>query len=334
MAYLIFSLSLMLIYIGLAQMLHVQFGLLGIPNFGVVGFWGLGMYAVGVMQVQLGMSFVDAMGLTVVLLVIASYFLGRLILRLERQAILCATIAFSAIIALLAVTEKWMTMGVVGLGTIRHPFRVLGLEEILFFLFLLALIVVMQILILKLHKSRLGRLMVATRDNEELAASLGKDTFQVKIVAFTLTATIMGVLGGLSAPLNQFLTPNMIVPSITFAVWISLVLGGKEHALGAMLGVFVTFGLFDILIETYAPVSPEFAVVVPNMKLFFYGALLVGVLVFRPTGILDRKIKPEDISAALSRGMSTGLAGAGRGMQSFAKVADEKLINRKKEDDQ
>ncbi len=102
-----------------------------------------------------------------------------------------------------------------------------------------------------------------------------------------IRCTVMGVLGGLSAPLNQFLTPNMIVPSITFAVWISLVLGGKEHAYGAMLGVFVTFGLFDILIETYAPVSPEFAQVVPNFKLFLYGALLVGVLLFRPRGILD-----------------------------------------------
>jgi len=105
MAYLIFSLSLLLIYIGLAQMLHVQFGLLGIPNFGVVGFWGLGMYAVGVMQVQLNMSFVDAIVLTTVLLVAISYVLARLILRLERQAILCATIAFSAIIALLA---RWL----------------------------------------------------------------------------------------------------------------------------------------------------------------------------------------------------------------------------------
>jgi len=38
MDYFIFSLSLMLIYVGLASLLHVQFGLLGIPNFGVVGF--------------------------------------------------------------------------------------------------------------------------------------------------------------------------------------------------------------------------------------------------------------------------------------------------------
>ena len=332
MAYLIFSLSLLLIYIGLAQMLHVQFGLLGIPNFGVVGFWGLGMYAVGVMQVQLNMSFVDAIVLTTVLLVAISYVLARLILRLERQAILCATIAFSAIIALLAVTEKWMTMGVVGLGTVRQPFRIFDIEEILFFVFLLALVVGLQIFILKLHKSRLGRLMIAIRDNEELAASLGKDTYQVKIVAFTLTATIMGLLGGLSAPLNQFLTPNMIVPSITFAVWIALVLGGKEHALGAMLGVFVTFGLFDILIETYVPVTPEFAVLVPNIKLFLYGALLVGVLVFRPSGILNQETKPEHISAAMGSGLATGLQGLSKALSALANGVD-KAVNKDKPGD-
>jgi branched-chain amino acid transport system permease protein len=325
MAYLIFSLCLLLIYIGRAQMLHVQFGLLGIPNFGVVGFWGLGMYAVGVMQVQLGMSFVDTMALNVVLLAAVSYGLGYLILRLERQAILCATIAFSAIIALLAVTEKWMTMGVVGLGTIRHPFRVLNLDEILFFVFLIVLIAALQVYIVKLHKSRLGRLMVAIRDNEELAASLGKDTFRVKIIAFTVTSTVMGVLGGLSAPLNQFLTPNMIVPSITFAVWISLVLGGKEHAFGGMLGVFVTFGLFDILIETYAPVSPEFASTVPNLKLFLYGALLVGVLVYRPRGFLNQNANAANVTAVISKAAQSSGAMLKREFKTAVSRLNDKL---------
>ena len=334
MAYLIFSLSLLLIYIGLAQMLHVQFGLLGVPNFGVVGFWGFGMYAVGVMQVQLGMSFVDAMVLSTVAMAAISYGLGHLILRLERQAILCATIAFSAIIALLVVTEKWATMGVIGLGTIRYPFRIAGASEVLYFLFLIAIVVVAQIYILRLHRSRLGRLMVAIRDNEELAGSLGKDTFQVKLLAFTITCTIMGILGGLSAPLNQFLTPNMIVPSITFAVWISLVLGGKEHALGAMMGVFVTFGIFDILIETYAPVSPEFAVLVPNIKLFLYGALLVGVLLYRPSGFLDRDTTPADILAGTARGVSVGFGAVGTSMTWISGQAEKLAERSRKSEDE
>lgn len=325
MAYLLFSLSLLLVYVGLAQMLHVQFGMLGIPNFGVVGFWGAGMYLMGVLQVQLSLSFIDAIILTSVVLAAVSYGLGHLILRLERQAILCATIAFAAIVALLVVTEKWATMGVVGLGTIRYPLRLFGLEEILHFALLLAFVIGAQIYIQRLHHARLGRLMIAIRDNEELAASLGKDTFQVKLYAFTITATLMGVLGCLSAALNQFLTPNMLVPSVTFAVWISLVLGGKEHALGAMIGVFVTFGIFDILIETYAPVSPELAVVVPNLKLFLYGALLVAVLLYRPSGFLDRDTEARDlvsgslgIVASATKALGLGLGWLARSLEGLA----------------
>ncbi|MDA8585004.1 branched-chain amino acid ABC transporter permease [Rhodobacteraceae bacterium] len=333
MAYLLFSLSLLLVYVGLAQMLHVQFGLLGIPNFGVVGFWGFGMYFVGVLQVQLSMSFIDAMVLSSVLLAVISYGLGHLILRLERQAILCATIAFSAIVALLIVTEKWATMGVVGLGTIRYPLRVFEAEEILHFVILLAFVIGAQIYLMRLHKSRLGRLMVAIRDNEELAASLGKDTFRVKLRAFTITATIMGILGGLSAALNQFLTPNMIVPSITFAVWISLVLGGKEHALGGMIGVFITFGIFDIFIETYAPVSPEFAVLVPNIKLFLYGALLVAVLLYRPTGLLDRDTEPRDILIGSLGAIAASITAVVTGLSWIAKGFESLAARAKKDDD-
>lgn len=295
MSYLIFSASLLVIYIGLAQLLHIQFGLMGVPNFGVVGFWGAGMYSVGVLNVQYHFPYVFALIASAVLLAGISYFLGKLILRLKGQAMLCATLAFSAIVALLVVTEKWITEGVVGLGTIRYPFNFGGMTEFIYFFLLLLIVAGFQFLINKIHGSRLGRLLVAIRDNEELAASLGKDTFAAKLKVFTVTCTAMAVLGGLSAPLNQFLTPNMLVPGVTFAVWIALILGGKEHSLGAILGVFITFGLFDILIETYLPVAPEYAVMVPNLKLFLYGALLIGVLMYRPRGLLSDNISLKQL---------------------------------------
>jgi len=324
MAYLIFSLSLLLVYVGLAILLHVQFGLAGIPNFGVVGFWGLGMYGVGVFQVQYELSFIDAMVLTTVLIGALSYVLGRLLLRCDQQAILCGTLAFSVIVALLVISEKWLTAGVVGLGTISYPVRIGALTEPFYFLFLLGLVAALQYAVLKLHVSHFARVLIAIRDNEELAASLGKDTFRVKLLVFTLSCTLMGVIGGLSAPLNQFLTPNMIVPGITFAVWISLALGGKEHALGATIGVFATFGLFDILIETYLPVAPELAVVVPNLKLFIYGAVLVGVLMYRPRGLLSKRFLPperlvNDIDTRAARALS-GSANAAKALRDRART--------------
>jgi len=186
--------------------------------------------------------------------------------------------------------------------------RVGWATEYIYFGLLLAVVIALQLSILRLHGSALGRLMLAIRDNEELVASLGKDTTRIRTFWFVATCLVMGLLGILSAPLNQFLTPNMLVPSVTFAVWIALVLGGKDHALGAVVGVFITFGLFDILIETYAPVTPSMAVYVPNMKLFVYGLLLMGVLLYRPTGLLSADIPPGEVVGQLRQQLGKGLA--------------------------
>ena len=53
-----------------------------------------------------------------------------------------------------------------------------------------------------------------------------------------------------------------------------------------MIGVFATFGLFDILIETYVKIPAEQALLLPNFKLFCYGVLLVLIIMFRPAGML------------------------------------------------
>ncbi|MEM1373681.1 MAG: branched-chain amino acid ABC transporter permease [Pseudomonadota bacterium] len=286
MDYLIFSLSLMLIYIGLAQLLHVQFGMTGIPNFGVVGFWGLGLYGTGVLYVTYAVPLLPAIVLASVLSGVVAYVLAYLVLQRSGQAILAATLALAAVISTLVVTEKQLTGGVKGLGMISFPFPELGSRNVVYFIFLVIVVAVLIWGSAKLRDSRLGRQLIAIRDNEELAASLGKDTAGVKRMTFVVTCALMAALGGMTAPLHQFLVPYHLAPSLTFAVWIALVLGGKSHSLGALIGVFATFGLFDILIETYAPVPTEQAILLPNFKLFCYGLLLVLIIMFRPSGML------------------------------------------------
>ncbi|MEL7105681.1 MAG: branched-chain amino acid ABC transporter permease [Pseudomonadota bacterium] len=296
MDYLIFSASLMLVYIGLAQLLHVQFGLIGIPNFGVVGFWGLGLYGTGVMYVNFDFPLVPAIVAASLITAGVAYVLALLILQRSGQAILAATLALAAIVATLVVTEKDITGGVQGLGTIGFPLAELDNRNAIYLAFLALVVGALIWGSVRLRDSRLGRQLIAIRDNEELAASLGKDTAAIKRLMFVITCALMGILGGLSAPLHQFLVPYLLAPSLTFAVWIALVLGGKGHNLGAMIGVFATFGLFDILIETYAPVPAEYALQVPNFKLFCYGVLLVGIIMFRPSGLLG-----EDAPRARAR---------------------------------
>ena len=172
MDYLIFSLSLMLVYIGLAQLLHIQFGMTGIPNFGVVGFWGLGLYGTGVLYVTYSVPLLPAIAAAALISAAVAYVLARLVLQRSGQSILAATLALAAIVATLVVSEKQLTNGVQGLGTIGFPFADLDNRNVIYFGILLTVVVALIWGSARLRDSRLGRQLIAIRDNEELAASL------------------------------------------------------------------------------------------------------------------------------------------------------------------
>ena len=290
MAYFIFVFSGIIIYIALATLLHMQFGLTGIVNFGIVGFWGLGMYAMTVFQVQYDMSYLVALILATLLVGVLAYLLGWVILDLDPQSILVATLAFSTIILHLVTTEKWLTKGVVGIGTVLFPIDIGRRSDLLFMGLLLLITMGLIWYAWKIESAPFGRLLLGIQDNETLAQGLGKPTFQQKLVFFAITSAVMGFLGALHASVNQFLTPVLITPGVTFTVWIALILGGKKRVLGSVVGVFVTVGLFDLIIETYLPLPRDYAILIPNIKLMLYGLMLIWILMYRPLGILgDRQ---------------------------------------------
>jgi len=288
--YMIYSLSFLLIYIALATILHLQFSITGIVNFGIVGFWGFGMYIFALLQLKLGMPFVLAIVLSCIITGIVSLILGSIILNLDDQAVLVGTLAFATIIEYLTTTEKWATNGVMGLGTIKMPFDFGPVTDLVFFLFILVCLVLLILYTAKLKTSSYGRLLLSIKDNEVLSRSLGKPTFRHKIIFFTFTCMLIGFFGALSAPLYNYIFPRMIGPGITFTIWIALMLGGRTRLLGGMVGVVATVGLFDYFIETVVPIPTEYAEMVPNFKFALYGLMLILILMFRPLGILgDRK---------------------------------------------
>lgn len=291
MAYFIFVVSGIFIYIALAILLHLQFGLTGIVNFGIVGFWGFGMYATAVLHVQYDFSYWLAVIVASLLTGVLAYVLGRVILDLDSQSILVATLAFATIIVHLVTSEKWLTKGVVGIGTVSFPFDIGRRTDLAFMGILIVITILLIIYAYLLEAAPYGRLLRSIHDNELLAQGLGKSTFQQKLIFFTITSMLMGFLGAMHASVNQFLTPMLLGPGVTFTVWIALILGGKKKVLGGLIGVIVTVGLFDLLIETYLPLSSEYAILIPNIKLMLYGLMLMLILMYRPFGILgDRKV--------------------------------------------
>lgn len=287
-------LSGLFVAVGLATLLHLQFGLTGIVNFGVVGFWGVGLYATGVLMVQMEVPFLVAVVVATLLTGVLAFILGWLILDLDSQAVLVATLAFATIVFQVVTNATEWTKGAIGLGTVRYPFdiergtalRDAGITAELVYLGIITVIVLGLLWYARRVRGQpFGRLLVAISGNERLAQSMGKSTFRQKLIVFTVTSALMGFLGALQGPVQQFLTPVLLLPTLTFTVWIGLVLGGKGHWAGGLVGVLILGVTFQIITSRLG-LPREWGPFLAQFEFVVYGATLVALIMFRPQGLL------------------------------------------------
>ncbi|MEA2026924.1 MAG: branched-chain amino acid ABC transporter permease, partial [Chloroflexota bacterium] len=213
-AFLISGLFEVVIIIGLALLLHLQLGLSRIANFGIVGFFGLGMYAFGVLYVRVDWPFGDpwqflaCAAIATLIAGLAGLVIGWLIADLDIDGVLMETLGFAAIVLILATTERDLTGGALGMGGLRFPFDVGTVKQNEFTWLLVTTVVVVGIFLFarQIHRSPYGRLLIATGGNEALARSLGKPTFRTKIVLFGFTSALMGLLGAMFGVMVHFLS--------------------------------------------------------------------------------------------------------------------------------
>ena len=280
---------------GLALLLHLQLGLARIANFGVVGFWGLGMYTFGVLYVQVDWPFGDpwvflvcAAAATVVA-GLAGLLVGWLIADLDTDGVLVGTLGFATAVQILAITQDDLTGGARGLGGLDFPFDLGKVKTNEFAWLLIVAVVVAAILFYtwRVHRSPYGRLLIAVGGNEALARSLGKSTFRTKLVLFGVTSGAMGLLGAMAGVMARYLDVGSLGAGVTLAAMVGLVLGGTARVWGAVVGVVLTVGLFDIVIQSYLPLPKEwYTQAIPVLREAAFGLTLIIVLLFRPLGLL------------------------------------------------
>jgi branched-chain amino acid transport system permease protein len=294
-AFLITGLFEVVMIAGLALLLHLQLGLSRIANFGVVGFWGLGMYTFGVLYVQVDWPFGDpwqflvCAAAAVLVAGLAGLLVGWLIAGLETDGVLVITLGFATVVQILATTEDELTGGARGLGGLDFPFDIGRVKENEFVWLLVTAVVVAAILayVRLVHRSPYGRLLIAVGGNEPLARSLGKPTFRAKLLLFGVTSGAMGLLGAMSGVMFRYLDIGNLGVGVTLAAMVGLVLGGTARVWGAVVGTVLTIGLFDIVVQSYLPLPREwYTQAIPVLREAAFGLTLILVLLFRPLGVL------------------------------------------------
>jgi branched-chain amino acid transport system permease protein len=281
--------------IGLALLLHLQLGLVRIANFGVVGFWAIGAYSYGALFVRVDWSigepwpFVISMVFGTVVAGLAGVLVGWLIADLDTDGVLVGTLGFATVVSILATTQQSITGGALGMGGLNFPFDIGATKanELLWFGALFAVVGAMFYYVARVHRSPYGRMLIAVGDNELLARSLGKPAFRTKLWLFALGSAGMGLLGAMNAVMVHLLIPEGIGINVTLAAMVGLVLGGTVRVWGAVIGVVLTVGLFDIVVQSYLPLPRSwYTQTIPVLREMVFGAALIIVLLVRPLGLL------------------------------------------------
>lgn len=294
-AFLISGLFNVIVVMGLALLLHLQLGLARIANFGVVGFWGLGMYTYGVLFVKVDWPFGDSWAFLISILAgtiaagLAGLLIGWLIADLDEDGVLVSTLGFATVVFIVATTEQSLTGGALGLGGLKFPYDIGSVKanEFLWLIIVTLVVAMIFLYVWKVHRSPYGRLLIAVGSNEPLARSLGKPAIRTKLWLFGVASAGMGLLGGLFGTMTRFLETANLGIDVTLAAMVALIFGGTARAWGGVVGAVLTIGFFDIVVQNYLPLPKEwYSQALPVLREMIFGFAVIIVLLLRPLGVL------------------------------------------------
>ena len=288
------------IYALLSLGLNLQWGYTGLFNVGIAGFYAIGAYTSALLttppspQHLGGLNLPMPVGMLGALLTsgLLAYLVGRPTLRLREDYLAIATVSIAETLRLVLKNEAWLTNGVQGLRDIPRPFQqTFGASYDLLYLLLLLLIVAgVYLASERLIRSPWGRVLKAIREDEAVAASVGKNVLRFKMQALLLGAMLMGLGGSLYAHYVKFISPDTFNPLMgTFLVWVMLMAGGSGNNRGAVVGAAVIWGLWSLSDVLTNRLPSPLDTRASYLRVMLIGFVLQGLLLKRPQGLVPGK---------------------------------------------
>ncbi|MGH7002336.1 MAG: branched-chain amino acid ABC transporter permease [Alphaproteobacteria bacterium] len=259
----------LLLYVALTQSWIVLSGMTGYVSLGHVVFYGLGGYVAA-----LAWGDVPLAGIVVIAGLAAfalAVLIGLPVLRVRGPYFVILTFGVAELAKyVVIVIEGWLDK------YSRVMFGAPSLETL--FYLMLALAVLATLLTVLVRRSRFGRGLLAIRENEEAAETVGVPTVRFKLLAFGLSALVPGMAGSIMVLRSTYFEPQQLFdPIISFSIVTMAVVGGSDDAKGPLLGA-AGFVLLSELLWANAP----------QVYMILLGLLLIVFVLFMPEGLSGR----------------------------------------------
>jgi branched-chain amino acid transport system permease protein len=275
--FVIFQLTLVMVY-GLAILgLNLLTGFNGQFSLGHSAFYGIGAYTAAILMDQADLAYYWTLPCAGAVCFVVGFLFGLPALRLQGLYLALATFALATAMPQILKFQPLepLTGGVQGIAILKPdpPLGVpLNADQWLYF-FTLAVLLVMFAGAANLVKSRTGRAIMAIRDHAIAAATMGINTARYKTLTFGVSAFYTGVAGALGALTIQFVAPDSFTFLLSVSLLVGLVVGGVGSIPGSLIG-----GVFVLFVPNIAER------VSTGLSGAIYGIILLLVIFVMPSG--------------------------------------------------
>jgi branched-chain amino acid transport system permease protein len=289
---------------------NVFSGYTGYISLGHAAYLGVGAYALAIIckQANIQNGYMPFLLLPLCGLVAAVFALplGWIALRTRRHTFMVVTIAIFFTLQLLAYNLAGLTNGSAGIFLPPPPFGVESYNEVFYYVALVLLLAALGTSWWVRH-SKYGLGLLAIRDDEDRALSLGIRSVPFKLSAYIISAYLVGIVGALLVYfIGSVYPPFAFDPAFDVTIALMAFLGGVATVAGPILGALIVAPLQQYLIIQYGA---------NGLDLIIFGALLLAVILLLPEGIvptLRKKWTQWIASSRKAAGSTVLVTGAGR----------------------
>ncbi len=265
----------------LAQSWYLLGGLCGQFSFGHAAFFGVGLYASFILQVDFACPPVLAMIGAAFAGGFVALFIGAVSFRygLRGSYFALVTLAFAEILRMVA-----GVLELTGGGQGKYLPTRLGAEYLQFsksgyFYFILVMFVLVHVLFLSIQRSRLGARFAAIREDEEAAAALGVDVLRHKLIAIVLSGVIAGLGGAFYGQYYFYVDPQIAFgATVSIEMLLAPIIGGAGTLFGPLVGA--------VLLRTAAEAGQSVTGGMPGFNMILYGVVVILIVRFMPDGVV------------------------------------------------
>lgn len=281
------------LYALMALGLNIVWGMAGMINLGLVGFFALGGYASALLTVKLGVPIVVGLATAFIFAAACGGIMALITARLRGDYLAIVTLGFAEVVRIVASNEIWLTNGTDGISGIPGPWRGRVSPQdfnLIYLAIVLVCLAVTVFLLQNLRHSPFGRVLRAIRDDDQVAGIAGKRVIAFKVEAFAISAGILGLAGALYGHYTSYIAPDGFVPLITIYIVLALSAGGTGSNYGALLGALLIVFFQESTRFVAAWVPGLAAVQVAALREIVISMTLILILRFRPQGILPEHL--------------------------------------------